>query len=109
MEAGIRRPWRDAREALPGWLAGPERVVRVDPGRRHHAPARRGAVCCGAEEINIGGIHHGPVGGRVLRYVFLSDRRGDGLRRAVGAGATVLARDVPGARGVGLGELVDGR
>jgi hypothetical protein len=45
----------------------------------------------------------------VLRYVFLSDEERDVLRELSDRGTHVVARDVPGARGVELDELVNSR
>jgi mannose/fructose/N-acetylgalactosamine-specific phosphotransferase system component IIB len=59
-------------------------------------------------EVNIGGVHHAPGRTRVLRYVFLSDAEREALRGLADGGVNVVARDVPGARGVGIEELVGG-
>lgn len=97
----------DALERLPGWLDSEDRVLiltrTIDTMNRL---ARTGLLR--GEEVNIGGIHHGPGRVRVLRYVFLSDAEKDALVELSSAGAKVTARDVPGARGVDLDELVGG-
>lgn len=104
MEAGFASV-EEAVDRLPGWMDGEERVLiltrNIDSmGRLAASGLLRG------EEVNIGGIHHGPGRERVLRYVFLSDAERDALVDLSARGATVVARDVPGARGVGLDELV---
>lgn len=104
VEAGFASV-EDALARLPGWLESEERVLiltrTIDSMNRL---ASTGLLR--GEEVNIGGIHHGPGRVRVLRYVFLSDDEKAALVELSGAGATVTARDVPGARGVGLDELV---
>jgi mannose/fructose/N-acetylgalactosamine-specific phosphotransferase system component IIB len=93
---------------LPDWQEGPDRVVVLtrDLGTMNRLAA---SGLLQGQEVNIGGIHHGPGRSRVLRYVFLSDDERDVLRELSGRGTHVVARDVPGARGVELDELVDGR
>lgn len=97
----------DALERLPAWLESDDRVLiltrTIDTMNRL---ARTGLLR--GEEVNIGGIHHGPGRVRVLRYVFLSEEEKDALMELSSAGAKVTARDVPGARGVDLDELVGG-
>lgn len=96
----------EAIEQLPGWLAGSERVVVLT---RDIFTMNRlaGSGLLRDEEVNIGGIHHGPGRSRVLRYVFLSDAEREGLLELSGRGARVVARDIPNARGVNLDELLD--
>lgn len=93
---------------LPGWQGGTERVVILtrDIGTMNRLAA---SGLLRGEEVNIGGIHHGPGRSRVLRYVFLSDEERRVLLELSGRGARVVARDVPGAREVGLDELVGTR
>lgn len=106
VEAGFASV-EDALTRLPRWLESEERVLiltrTIDSMNRL---ASTGLLR--GEEVNIGGIHHGPGRVRVLRYVFLSDEEKDALVELADAGAAVMARDVPGARGVGLDELVGG-
>jgi mannose/fructose/N-acetylgalactosamine-specific phosphotransferase system component IIB len=95
----------DAVARLPTWMASEDRVMiltrTIDAMNRLASSGR-----LDGEEVNIGGIHHGPGRSEVLRYVFLSDEERRGLIELAGHGAIVVARDVPGARGVGLDELV---
>lgn len=95
----------EAGAALAGWQSSAERVLVLT---RDIATMNRLAATglLRGEEVNIGGIHHGPGRSRVLRYVFLSDEERAGLRELSGRGTRVVARDVPGARGVGLEDLV---
>ena len=95
----------EAAERLPGWQASAEKVVVLTRDIRTMNRLAASGLMRG-EEVNIGGIHHGPGRSRVLRYIFLSDEDREGLMELSGRGARVVARDVPGARGVTLEELV---
>lgn len=92
-------------ERLPRWQESSERVILLtrDIGSMERLAAAGGM---NGAEVNIGGVHHAPGRSRVLRYVFLGDREREGLRSLAGRGIEVEARDVPGARKVGLDELV---
>lgn len=106
--AGVEARFAAVDEAvaqLPGWQTGSARVVILT----RDIPTMNRLAASGllqGEEVNIGGIHHGPGRSRVLRYVFLSQEEREGLVELSGRGPTIVARDVPGARGVGLDELV---
>lgn len=60
------------------------------------------------KEVNVGGIHSGAGRTQRLRYVFLSADEERQLRELAARGAKVTARDVPGARPVGLDDLLAG-
>lgn len=95
----------EAGDRLDAWAASPERMLLltrdVDTMSRLAASGKlRG------REVNIGGIHHAPGRSQVLRYVFLSDVERALIRELAGAGVTVVARDLPGARAVGMEDLV---
>lgn len=62
----------------------------------------------GVTEVNVGGIHSGAGRTQRLRYVFLSPDEESQLRELAARGAEVTARDVPGARPVGLADLLAG-
>lgn len=98
VDAAIRR--------LPEWQSGSERVIVLT---REIATMVRLAEAGGMDgaEVNIGGVHHAPGRSRVLRYVFLGDAEREALRALADTGVGVVARDVPGARGVGVDELVE--
>lgn len=99
VDAAIRR--------LPEWQSGDERVILLT--RDIESMARMAdAGGMEGEEVNVGGVHHAPGRTRVLRYVFLGDADREALERLADTGATVVARDVPGARGVGIDDLVRG-
>ena len=92
-------------DRLPEWQQSDERVILLtrdiaSMGRLAASGAMDGA------RVNIGGVHHAPGRSRVLRYVFLGEPERQALRALAGEGVQVEARDVPGARKVGLDELV---
>lgn len=58
--------------------------------------------------VNLGGIHHRPGRTQRLRYVFLTPDEERALRHLAEKGLDVTAQDVPAARPVPLGELLDG-
>lgn len=94
-----------AASRLPEWQSGEERVILLTRDVTSMLRLAEAGVLEGAE-VNIGGIHHAPGRTRVLRYVFLGDPERRALEALVEHGATVVARDVPGARGVGVEDLV---
>lgn len=104
VEAGFATV-EEAVVGLAEWQSGPERVVVLT----RDIPTMNRLAASGllrGEEVNIGGIHHGPGRQRVLRYVFLSEEEREGLLQLAALGSHVVARDVPGARGVELDDLV---
>lgn len=106
--AGVEAGFASVDEAvasLPDWLTGEDRIVLLT---RDIATMNRLAASglLKGEEVNVGGIHHGPGRSRVLRYVFLSDEERAELVSLAELGTRVVARDVPGARGVDLDDLV---
>ncbi len=92
-------------ERLPEWQSGEERVILLTRDVTSMLRLAEAGVLDGVE-VNIGGIHHAPGRARVLRYVFLGDAEREALQGLVEHGAEVVARDVPGARGVGVDDLV---
>ena len=95
----------DAVDRLPEWQRGPERIILLTRDIESMAELAEAGGMDGVR-VNIGGVHHAPGRDRVLRYVFLGDAEREALRRLGAQGVEVVARDVPGARGVGLDELV---
>jgi len=59
--------------------------------------------------VNLGGIHHRAGRTQRLRYVFLTPDEEQALRALAERGIAVSAQDVPAARPVALGELLEGR
>ena len=95
----------DARAQLPAWQDADERMILLTRDIAAMAALATEGALDGAD-VNIGGVHHAPGRTQVLRYVFLDDTDRSALRTLVEAGADVSARDVPGARRVGSGELL---
>ena len=56
--------------------------------------------------VNVGGVHHSLGRRPRMRYVFLTVGEEQGLRAIAARGVEVTAQDVPGARPVGLDELL---
>ena len=95
----------EAGERLGEWQQSDERVILLT---RDIESMRRLADAGGMNgaHVNIGGVHHAPGRTRVLRYLFLGDKEREELRGLAATGVEVVARDVPGARGVGIRDLV---
>jgi mannose/fructose/N-acetylgalactosamine-specific phosphotransferase system component IIB len=94
-----------AADRLPAWQEGAERLLLLTRDIATMIRLARSGQLKGAE-VNIGGIHHAPGRSQVLRYVFLSDEERRELETLAEEGVHVVARDVPGARGVALEDLV---
>lgn len=94
-----------ARAQLDAWRESHDRIVLltrdVDTMRRLAAGGALRGV-----EVNIGGIHHAPGRRAVLPYVYLSEAERSHMRSLAEEGATIIARDLPDARRVGLGQLL---
>lgn len=73
------------------------------------ATMRELVVNGGVQEVNVGGIHHRAGRTQHLRYVFLTPEEQDALRDLEQLGAVVTAQDVPAARAIPLGELLEAR
>ena len=58
------------------------------------------------EEVNLGGIHYAPGRSAVLPYLYMSEEERRHAERISRSGASVSARDLPGARRVSLAELL---
>jgi mannose/fructose/N-acetylgalactosamine-specific phosphotransferase system component IIB len=94
-----------ARAALEEWSHNGERILLLT---RDLATMRRlgeGGLLTG-REVNVGGIHHAAGREKVLPYLFLGAGERDQIRALVRDGARVIARDLPGARGVSADELL---
>ena len=91
-------------DRLAEWRQSDERIMLLTRDLPSMVRLAENGALAGCE-VNIGGVHHAPGRERVLRYVFLGDAEREALRALGAAGADVVARDVPGARGVGLDEL----
>jgi len=69
---------------------------------------RLAALVPGISAVNVGGIHHRSGRTERLRYVFLTPEEERELRALQDGGVVVTAQDVPSARPMPLGELLDG-
>ena len=96
-----------AREHLPAWRTGSERVLILtrDVGTMHKL-AEGGSMR--GDEVNIGGIHYAPGREAILPYVYLSGDEVDHIKALDDEGVRITARDLPGARKVELKELLQG-
>lgn len=94
-----------AAAALPEWRAAPARSILLT---RDIATMRRLAEgdALAGEQVNLGGIHHGPGRVEVLTYVHLTEQDREDLRAIAEAGARVSAQDLPDAPRVTLDSLL---
>jgi PTS system mannose-specific IIB component/fructoselysine and glucoselysine-specific PTS system IIB component len=93
---------RQAAEMLPAVIESRDRafVLTADLPTM----ARLARLVTGIEEINVGCIHRGEGGRRVLPYVSLDEGDERLIDQLEGEGVRVIARDVPTAAPVRLGE-----
>jgi len=96
-----------ARGALHEWVGNGERILLLTRDLRTMRRLGDGGLLSG-REVNVGGIHHAPGRDKVLPYVFLGANEREEIRALVSAGARVVARDLPAARGVTSDELLGG-
>lgn len=95
----------DAGEALDRWRRDADRTIVLlrDIGALE---AIADSVAAADGEVNLGGVHHSPGKTEVLPYLFLDAEDRASLRRLSGSGIGISACDVPGARRVGVAELL---
>ena len=93
----------EAAQRLPEWEADPRAGILLagDISTMAALCADRGRV----QRINVGGLHHQPGRSERLRYVYLSDREAEQLRRLAAQGIEITAQDVPTAPAVPLKEF----
>lgn len=96
-----------ARAALDDWAHNGERILLLTKDLATMRRLGAGGLLEG-REVNVGGIHHAPGRDKVLPYVFLGPAERAEIRALVRDGASVVARDLPAARGVGADELLGG-
>lgn len=94
-----------ARARIADWRDGDARILVLTRdlatmGRLVEGGALRG------EEVNLGGIHYAPGRSAVLPYLYMNDSERDEAERIFRSGVDVSARDLPGARRIGLPELL---
>jgi len=96
-----------ARRSMAEWRDGPRRSILLTRDLR----TMRRLVESGAlegEQLNLGGIHHGPGRDEVLTYLHLTPEDRDDLRAIAAQGVEVSARDLPDAPRVSLATLLRG-
>jgi len=93
----------EAPQRLPEWEADPRAGILLagDISTMAALCADSGRV----QRINVGGLHHQPGRSERLRYVYLSDREAEQLRRLAAQGIEITAQDVPTAPAVPLKEF----
>lgn len=80
----------------------PGLVLTADVGTMCRLAESAAGVCA----VNLGGIHHRADRVQRLRYVFLSPEEERALRELAARGIAVSAQDVPAARPVSLGDIL---
>jgi PTS system mannose-specific IIB component/fructoselysine and glucoselysine-specific PTS system IIB component len=91
---------------LTGWRKGADRVLILTRDVNTMARLAENGALRGSD-VNLGGIHYAPGRHAVLPYLYLSDEERSGVARLAAAGASVTARDLPGARRVDMIDLLD--
>ena len=95
----------DAIAAIPAYRADARRGLLLTGDIATMGQLVDGA---GIAAVNVGGIHSRAGRTQRLRYVFLAPEEERQLRELGTRGAVVTAQDVPGARVVGLDDLIAG-
>lgn len=99
---------REARERVGEWRAAHDRTILLT---RDVATMRRlaeGRLLAG-EQVNLGGIHHGPDRAEMLAYLHMTSTDRDHLRAMRDEGVEVSAQDLPDAPRVTLETLLKQR
>lgn len=96
----------EAVRVLPDWRGAHERGFLLTRDLTTMRRLAERGVLEGAE-VNIGGIHDAPGRRRILPYLFLGPPDRDELERLGETGVKLSAQDVPSARKVGLGEIIE--
>ena len=95
------------RSRVAEWRDGSRRSILLTRDlRTMRRLADHGALA--GEQLNLGGIHHGPGRDEVLTYLHLSPEDRDDLRAIAEQGVEVSARDLPDAPRVTLDTLLRG-
>jgi PTS system mannose-specific IIB component/fructoselysine and glucoselysine-specific PTS system IIB component len=103
---GVEFAGREAAAArLEQWAAAHRRVF-ILTGDPETMAALVAASAGRIRAVNLGGIHSGPGRRERLRYVYLTDREAETLRRLEAGGTVITAQDLPGATAVPLRELL---
>jgi PTS system mannose-specific IIB component len=94
-------------EFVKGVAAGrwdEERAIVVVESPRDVVGLLRGGLR--VDEVNVGGMHHAPGKREVLQYVYVDDSDVEAMREIASLGVRLVARDVPQAPAVDVGELL---
>ena len=95
----------EARRQLSGWRSDARKTTVLVRDCDSLDRLADGGTLRGTE-VNLGGLHSAPGRDRVLPYLYLSPGDLEVLHRVAASGATVSARDLPGAKPVPLADLV---
>jgi mannose/fructose/N-acetylgalactosamine-specific phosphotransferase system component IIB len=100
----------DARAHLGDWEGDATRSILLTRDVRSMARLATGGLLRG-HDVNLGGLHYAPGREAILPYVYLSPDERTALEELVADGATVAARDLPGAKRVPAERILarDGR
>ncbi len=94
-----------ARGDLESWRADDSRTVILTRSVSAMSDLAVGGRMTG-EEVNLGGLHHGPGRTELLGYLHVSEEDRADLRRLAEEGTVVSARDLPDAQRVALATLL---
>jgi PTS system mannose-specific IIB component/fructoselysine and glucoselysine-specific PTS system IIB component len=96
-----------ARERIGEWRGEPERSILLTRDIGTMRRLAEGGLLAG-EQVNLGGIHHGPGRRELLTYLHLSEEDRRDLAAIATSGAVVTARDLPDTHRVTLDSLLKG-
>ena len=94
-----------ARSRLPEWLGSKDRIILLTRSVATMRELGADGLLRG-QEINIGGLHHAAGRRAVLPYVYLSADESNAMSELSAQGASISARDLPGARRVPFEDLI---
>ncbi|MDE0898015.1 MAG: PTS sugar transporter subunit IIB [Longimicrobiales bacterium] len=95
----------DARDRLPEWGTSDRRVILLTRDIGTMRRLAEGGLLSG-EEVNLGGIHHGPGRKELLPYLYVTQKDRESLRTIAAEGVELSARDLPDAHRVSLSTLL---
>jgi PTS system mannose-specific IIB component/fructoselysine and glucoselysine-specific PTS system IIB component len=96
---------KSARGSLSEWRDDSQRSILLTRDVRSMRGLCRDGALTG-EEVDLGGLHHGPGRDEVLPYLHLAPEDRDDLRAMADEGVQVIARDLPDAPRVRLANLL---
>jgi len=95
----------DARQRLREWREASPRAILLTRDIGTMRRLAEGALLEG-QEVNLGGIHHGPGRDEVLSYLHVTGADRDDLRSMAAQGVDVTARELPDSHRVTLATLL---